>query len=190
MPVATMIDVPATFLPAIEASVPGTPVRAQLLQSIDNPSPQVATPIEATTSISPTPETAARIAAQPSPPIVPIPVSILSPWRVFGAKERREDALAPAQRSETMPLREVAEPASVMSGPSDPAASPDAGAGQATRPDAGATPRDRAAGILHSLLEQGAREMIVFGLYPDMETLLNEAVFRLLESDYPTVPDG
>ena len=62
--------------------------------------------------------------------------------------------------------------------------------GQATRPDAGATPRDRAAGILHSLLEQGAREMIVFGLYPDMETLLNEAVFRLLESDYPTVPDG
>lgn len=32
--------------------------------------------------------------------------------------------------------------------------------------------------------------MIGFGLYPDMEALLNEAVFRLLESDYPTVPDG
>lgn len=89
-----------------------------------------------------------------------------------------------------MSLREVAKPVSVMSGPFNPAASPDAGTGQATGPGARAAPRDRAAGILHPLLEQGAREMIGFGLYPDMEALLNEAVFRLLESDYPTVPDG
>lgn len=152
IPIAPMADVPATLFPAIGASVPGTPVRAQLLQSIDNPSPQVATPIDATTSISPTPETAAGIAAHLSPPTVPIPGSILNPGHVSGAKEHREDAPAQAQRSETMSLREVAKPVSVMSGPLNPAASPDAGTGQATGPGARAAPRDRAAGILHPLL--------------------------------------
>lgn len=190
MPVAPMADVPATLLPAIDASVPGTPVRAQFLQSIDNPAPPVVMPVDATTSISPTPETAAGVPAQPSSPTIPIPGSIWSPEHVSGARGRRQDEPAPAQRSETMPLREFAEPASVMSGPFERAASPEVGTGQATRPGARAAPRDRAAGILHPLLEQGAREMIGFGLYPDMEALLNEAVFRLLESDYPTVPDG
>ncbi|HPG22408.1 MAG TPA: hypothetical protein PLH75_06430 [Amaricoccus sp.] len=50
---------------------------------------------------------------------------------------------------------------------------------------AAAMAHDPAAGILHPLLVQGARELIALGHYPDLTALLNEAVYRLLESDYP-----
>jgi hypothetical protein len=184
-PVGPIADVPATLLPAIDAPVPETPVRAQLVPSIDNPAAQAATPVVATISVPPTPD---GTASRPSLPTLPDPAR--SPERAPRADERRADAPAPDQVAETAPLRGHAEPEPTTSGPPDPAASPSADAGEATGPGARAAPRDRAAGILHPLLEQGAREMIAFGLYPDMEALLNEAVFRLLESDYPAVPDG
>lgn len=55
---------------------------------------------------------------------------------------------------------------------------------------ADAMPCDHAVKTLHPLLEKGARELIAFGPYPDMAALLDEAVYRLLESGYPADPGG
>jgi hypothetical protein len=84
---------------------------------------------------------------------------------------------------------ECLEPLSDPSGASRSAACGDTHEGVRSNAMA-AVGRVAAAGILHPLLEQGAREMIAFGHYPDLTALLNEAVYRLLESDYPAEPGG
>jgi hypothetical protein len=84
---------------------------------------------------------------------------------------------------------ECVEPFPDPSGPSRSAASGDTHEGVRSNAQA-AVARDAAAGILHPLLEQGARQMIALGHYPDLTALLNEAVYRLLESDYPADPGG
>jgi hypothetical protein len=187
-PVGPMAVVPPTLLPAMDAPVLETPVRAHLVPPIDNPATQAAKPADATTSVPPMPEAAAGMASEPSPSIVATP--ILSGERAPREDERRGNGPTSDERPETGPGPGRAEPEPATSGPPHPAVSPSADTGEATGVGARAAPRDRAAGILNPLLEQGAREMIAFGLYPDMEALLNEAVFRLIESDYPSVPDG
>lgn len=46
-------------------------------------------------------------------------------------------------------------------------------------------PADSARGIIHPLLEKGALELVEAGYYRDLTSLLEAAVFRLLESDHP-----
>ena len=93
-----------------------------------------------------------------------------------------EQALAPNERAEQAPA--ASEPSVAAVVPED-----DTRAGM--RPEAAdAMPCEHAARILHPLLEKGAREMIAFGHYPNMAALLDEAVYRLLESDYPADPGG
>lgn len=86
---------------------------------------------------------------------------------------------------------EFAEPAPAASGASCSTEIPDDDTREGMWPGARvATARDPAAGLLHPLLERGAREMIALGHYPDVAALLNDAIFRLLESDYPADPGG
>ena len=46
-------------------------------------------------------------------------------------------------------------------------------------------PLDRARGIISPVLEKGALEMVGAGYYRDLTDLMEEAVFRLLDSDHP-----
>lgn len=46
-------------------------------------------------------------------------------------------------------------------------------------------PLDRARGIISPVLEKGALEMVGAGYYRDLTDLIEEAVFRLLDSDHP-----
>lgn len=103
------------------------------------------------------------------------------------ASESCRGASAADELPEQLPVAdESADPTSAASGPSGPATIPVGDGREGLRSDGpAAMARDPAAGLLHPLLEHGAREMIALGLFPDLTALLNGAVYRLLESDYP-----
>lgn len=188
-PVSPAAAGPAARPPTVDASVGETSVRARLVQPINDPSEPTEVAATATNTAPPGLDATPGFASTP-PPTAPVPGSIWRPEHSSNADDRCGNAPARAQRSETAPMLGHAEPASVMSGPPGVAASPNADTNESMEFGARAAPRDRATGTLDPLLEQGAREMIAFGLYPDMEALLNEAVFRLIESDYPAVQGG
>lgn len=123
----------------------------------------------------------AAAATTPAAPIVDTPAPGSEPSQPAGAvADLLDQAPAVDDRSELV---------HAASGPSVAAALPILESYTERGPSAArAMPCDHAAGLLHPLLEKGARELIASGLYPDMATLLDEAVYRLLESDYPAKP--
>ncbi len=141
------------------------------------PAPQPQT-TGATASIS-----LAVAATTPAAPVAPTPdpvsgTSLPAP----AVDDFPEQALAANERSE---------PVTAASEPSRSAVVPEDDTRAEMRPEpADAMPCDHAVKTLHPLLEKGARELIAFGLYPDVAALLDEAVYRLLESDYPADPGG
>ncbi|WP_297970897.1 hypothetical protein [uncultured Amaricoccus sp.] len=126
---------------------------------------------------------AAATTAPPAPVLSTLVPSVSEPSRpTTTAVDLAEQAPATVERVESM---------SGPSGHSGSAAIPGGDTHEGMRSEAlAAVAADPAGRILDPPLEQGAREMIALGLFPDWTALLNEAVRRLLESDYPADPGG
>jgi hypothetical protein len=163
--------------------VPATPATTVPVAGLaDAEAPTTAVP-PLTEAVAASGACAAAATAPPAPVLNTPEPSVSKPSRPTPtAGEIAEQAPAAIERLE---------PLSDPSGASRSAATPGGVMHEGVRSCAqAAVARDPAAGILHPLLEQGAREMIAFGHYPDLTALLNEAVYRLLESDYPAEPGG
>lgn len=164
--------------------VPATPATTVPVADLIDAEPPTTVPPPLTDAVAASGACAAAATTAPPAPILSTLVpSVSEPSRpTTTAVDLAEQAPATVERVESM---------SGPSGHSGSAAIPGGDTHEGMRSDAlAAVAADPAAGLLDPPLEHGAREMIALGLFPDLAALLNEAVRRLLDSDYPADPGG